>query len=177
MKLNRREKKLIATTTAIITLWLLYAFVMAPARARIKTLNRVIPDKIEQYQKLTQLAHRYQQVSSKIAEIKQKISSEPATFELLPFVEQTIEKCKLSNNRTTMTQQNQPLNDNYTQTIVSLKLNGITLRQIVGFLTQLTSHRPYITIKSLQLKKNATSPDTLNAYIQIATITTLTTAI
>ena len=53
------------------------------------------------------------------------------------------------------------------ETIVEVKLENLTLKQLVDFLRKVESSQPLARIKSLYIKKNLTNTEMLDSVIEI----------
>ncbi|MBN1764034.1 MAG: type II secretion system protein M [Sedimentisphaerales bacterium] len=167
-KITRREHRIIVFLAVLVCLWSLYGFLISPVRTRIETLNRVIPEKIQALDKLKSQTKQYLDLENQFSQIHAKIASQPADFDLMPFLENLTANSRLA--PPPMTQQSHDLNDNYTETVVSMELKNITWEQLIQFLLPLNSAQAFINIKSMNIQKNMENPDLLNVSLHIAHI-------
>jgi len=99
--------------------------------------------------------------------LRAKIASQQKTFELLPFLESLIEECSLAKNVSTMKQQVLPIDSNYSETIVEVRLESLSLDRLVNFLWRIESSQVLARTKSLYIKRNATNKDLLDSVLEI----------
>lgn len=102
MQITRRERLLAAGVTVVIGTWALYALAIRPATNRIRTLQRVIPEKQAELQDLQAKNGEYVTLRDDFAQARTKLASQEPDFELLPFLETTIERHKLTGHVTKM---------------------------------------------------------------------------
>jgi uncharacterized Fe-S center protein len=99
--------------------------------------------------------------------LRTKIASQQRTFELLPFLESLIEECGLSENVSSMKQHVLEIDSNYSETIVEVRLENLSLRNLVDFLCKVETSQVPARTKSLYIKKNATNKDRLDSVVEI----------
>ncbi|MGB2808490.1 MAG: hypothetical protein WBC22_12165 [Sedimentisphaerales bacterium] len=167
IRLTRREK-LLALALAIFTGGcLLFAFAIKPALARTKTLRRVISEKQDELGKLRATSNEYIFLRDSLDNVRTKVASQDKGFELLPFMESLIREHGLAKKVVTMKQQVLNLGPGHSETIVEVKLENLTLKQLVDFLRKVESSRALARTKSLYIKKNLTNTEMLDSVIEI----------
>ena len=170
MRLTHREKWLAGGLGVFVIAWAIYALGVSPALERIKTLNRVIPQKQSELEQLGAKADKYMALSAGIEELRSKIVSQNQAFELYPFVESLIGICDLSQNLETMNKQELDLGTDYRETVVEISMKGLKLPQIVDFLLKLRSSEVVTGIKSLYIKKNHKDASLLDSDLEISSL-------
>ena len=141
MRLMRREIWLATGLGALVVIWAIFAFGVSPALERMETLNRVIPEKLSELELLRAKTAEFVALRGGIEGLRTKIASQEQTFELLPFLDSLIAECGLTQNVVTMKPQTSQLGSNYRETVVEVKMEGLTLRQLFDFLLKLQSSK------------------------------------
>ena len=167
MRLTQREYWLAAGLVALVAAWAFYTVGVGPALERIETLNRVIPEKQNELEKLRTKTGEYIALHDSIEDLRTKIASQDETFELLPYAESLVQECGLTKNLVTMKQQASQLENNYHETIVEIVLENLTLRQLFDFLQKIKSSKVLARTKTLHIKRNPTNTDLLDSVIEI----------
>lgn len=167
IRLTKREKRAGVVLTGFILVWLLFAFVIEPARERIETLERVLPEKQAELAKLEAAAKEYAHLTNRDSDMRSTVNSQSETFELLPFLESLVQQFGLDKNNAKMQQKVLPLGTEYSQTVVEMELQGVSLGRLVEFLSKIESSEVLAHIASLYIKKSRTKKDTLDATIEI----------
>jgi len=170
MRLTHREKWLAGGLGVFVFAWAIYALGASPVLERIKTLNRVIPEKQSELEQVRAKADKYMALDAGIEELRARIVSQEQTFELYPFVEALIGKCGLSQNLETMNKQELDLGTDYRETVVEVSMKGLKLPQIVDFLLKLRSSEVVTGVKSLYIKKNLTDTNLLDSNLEISSL-------
>lgn len=167
MRLTRREYWLAAGLVAFAAAWAFYSLGVSPAFERIETLNRVIPEKQSELEKLRVKTGEYIALHGAIEDLRTKIASQQETFELLPYAESLVQECGLTKNLVTMKPQTSQLETNYHETVVEIEMENLTLRQIFDFLQKIQSSKVLARTKTLYIKKNLKNPGLLDSVVEI----------
>jgi len=171
MRLTSREKRLSLIMIIFIAAWISYALLVKPARARLETLQRVIPEKASLLQDLKAKSHEYLALSQSLNTLQTQVSSQPPDFNLLSYLESLTNKLNLTDNVVTMQPQTQPLADVYNETIVILELKDIALKQLIDLLSRLSSASAPLRVRNLNLDKDPASPQLLDTTLHISHLT------
>lgn len=167
IRLTRREKLLAGGLVFFTGAWLLFTAGIKPALARIETLKRVISEKQQELEKIRFDSREFIFLRDSLNNLHTKIASQDEIFELLPFLESLIEECDLTENISTMKQQESPMDTNYSETIVEIRLENLSLNQLVDLLYKIESSQVLAGIKSLYIKKNTLDQNLLDSVIEI----------
>lgn len=167
IRLTKREKRGAILLTAIILAWSFFALVIEPTTERIETLKRVIPEKQDELNKLTEAATEYARLSNTGRDLRIKVASQGGTFELLPFLETLVETSGLEKNLAKMQQRIIPLGTEYSRTVVDMELRALSLERLLDFLAKVESPDVLARIASLYIKKSPTKKGLLNATVEI----------
>ena len=170
IRLTNREF-LVATGLAVaVTAWALFTLGVKPALERLETLNRVIPEKQSDLERLRTQADEYVALRDSIANLRAQMDSQDETFELLPFAESLVQECGLAENVLTMKRQALQLETNYHETIVEIELEKLTLRQLFDFLWKIKSSDTLANTKRLYIKRNSTDTSLLDSTVEISNL-------
>ena len=167
IRLTRREKLLAVVLAILVGGWSLFAFAVKPAIARTSTLRRVINEKQGELEKLRARSDEYISLRNNLGKVRSKVASQEKGFELLPFLESMIRENGLTKNVTTMKPRVLQLGAGHSETIVEIRLENLTLKQLVDFLRKVESSNVLAKTKSLYIKKNLTNTETLDSVIEI----------
>ena len=168
MRLTRKEQLLSISLAGLIALWVMYAFLVNPTLARLQTLRRVVPEKITGLQQIKDKSNQHLSLRRKFEKLQQQIASQPKDFVPVRFLENLIDQCRLSDHILSLETQSQQLDDNYSESIVTIELNNVTLKKLVRFLSNLCSATPLLQIKTLDIRKNPAEPHLLNSTIHMS---------
>ena len=168
MRLMRRERLLVIAAAVFAVLWMLFRLGVKPALARIETLNRVIPEKQRELIELRAKSEEYISRRDSLNNLRKQVASQDQVLELLPFLESLTQECGLAENCTAMNQNVLQLDQDYQETIVEMRLQNVTLRQLVDFLSKIEGSSLVLAkTRSLYIKRNPTNADLLDSVIEI----------
>jgi hypothetical protein len=165
--LNRNERRTAIVGILILALWTMHSFVIEPIKARTSTLHRIIPQKQEELSALHDKANLYQSLQSDTAGLQERIAHQDPAFELLPRLEAMLEALQLKNSIRQMDQQTIPLDSAYSENVVEIRLDSITLEQIVAFIQSIETSEALLQTGSMYLTQNPTNQERLNCTLSI----------
>ena len=167
IRLTKREKHLAAALAVFFLGWSLFGLIIEPAKGRIATLKRVIPEKQVELNKLSAAAKEYKSLSDGRPDLLSKAAS-PASGGL-PFLESLVQRCGLEKNVAKMQSASGgvPLAAGYSQTIVEIELQALSMAHLVDFLQKVESSDILARTASLHIKKSRTKENLLDAVIEI----------
>lgn len=171
MRLTSREKHLSFTAAAFLAVWVLYAFLISPTLARVKTLQRVIPENTAALQDLMTKSGEYLTLRERFNTVQRQIAEQPEDFNLMAFLEKLTEQHNLTDHVLSMKQQSRQLDELYTENIVIIEFQDITFeRLVIDLLAKLDSAPAPLRVKTLDIVKNPSSNGLINATIQISNL-------
>ena len=171
IQLTPRERRLAIGAALFIAAWALYGFTVKPTLDRLETLNRVIPEKHAVLAELTAKSREYTALRRRLTRLGQEIASEPGDFALPAFLEESAENCGISDHVVSMQSEPPRSKATYVETLVTVKIENLTLNQLVKFLTAIQSGPAFVRIKSLTIQKNGVSHNRLDCQISISNLT------
>lgn len=168
MRLMRRERLLVIAVVVSVVLWMLFKFGVKPALARIETLNRVIPEKQRELIVLRAKSEDYVSRRDSLNDLRKHVASQDQAVELLPFLESLVQECGLSENDVAMDWDVRQLDQDYQEAIVQIRLQNVTLKQLVDFLSKIEGSRRILAkTKTLHIQRNPTNANMLDSVIEI----------
>jgi hypothetical protein len=167
IRLTRREKLLAGGLLLFAAAWSLFAVAVSPALDRIETLNRVISEKQQELEEVRAISKEYIYLNNSFDNLHIKVDSQRETFELLPFLESLIQECGLAKNLETMKRQVLQIDSNYSEIIVEVRLERLSIGRLVDFLSKIKSSHARVRTKSLYIKRNMANKNLLDSVIEI----------
>ena len=148
--LNSSERRTALIGILVLALWASYGFVIKPVKSRIATLHRIIPQKQEELSSLHDKAGLYKTLRSDISGLLDRIINQDPAFELLPRLEAMLETLKLKESVLQMDQQTIPLDSSYSENIVEILLDNVTLEQIVALIQSIETSEALLLSRGAQ---------------------------
>jgi type II secretory pathway component PulM len=165
--LTKRERILALGLAAAISVSALYAVVIRPTCYRVQTLERIIPEKQSELHALEARSVEYTAMRKGFEDFRAKAAAQDPNFRLLPYLETLLDKQGLGKNVVNMAPDALQLQGNYSQTVVKIELDGVSLKQLVGFLKEIEASQVCAQIGSLHIRRNPTSDSLLDSTIEI----------
>jgi len=165
--LNRNERRTAIVGILILALWTMHSFVIKPIKARTTTLHRIIPQKQEELSVLHDKADLCRALQSDTSELQERIAHQDPTFELLPRLEAMLEALQLKDSILQMDQQTIPVDSSYSENVVEILLDSVTLEQIVAFIQSIETSEALLQTGSMHITHNPTNEERLNCTLSI----------
>jgi type II secretory pathway component PulM len=170
MQLTRREKWVVLGGLGGLALLAAMQFVVRPTQERVTTLRRVVKDKTEILTRIQDKSLEFQSLQTEIDRLQAKIAQQQESGRILSVIEGIRKSCDLPDKALSLRPTTAPLNEQYTQTTVEMRLEAVTLAQLIRFLSELDSLNLAGGIKSLDIRTTDRNVGLLQAVIQLATV-------
>jgi type II secretory pathway component PulM len=166
--LTKRERLLALGLAAAISVSSLYALVIRPTYHRIQTLERIIPEKQTELHTLEAKSVEYTALCKGFEDFRAKAAAQDPNFQLAPYLEGLLEKHGLTKNIVTMAAPDAlQLQSDYSETVVKIELDGIPLKQLLGFLKEIEASDVCAQFGSVHISKNRTDDALVDSTIEI----------
>lgn len=168
--LQRRERLFIVGTGAMLVLFLLFKLTIDPMLKRSADLDRQIVTARGQLTELRTMQQEYQRQKSVVDNINSQLKRQPnfAIFSRLEeLAGQTGIRSKIVHMRPTVSAPN----DVYNEESVEVKMEGVTLEQLVSYLHQVENSPQLLKIKRLEMKPRFDNRQILTATFRVSAFT------
>ena len=166
---SQRERLIVAGGGAVVAAALVFLLIVDPLMASIDKLDRQTQRKAKDSQELALVAQEYTIKHARIAKLEQRMPSPPATFSLLAFMEEATTAAQIRDRIVGMQPQTPQVVQDYQETAVDLRLDGVSLPQLLALLVAI-EQAPYdIQVHHLQVKPKYDNPANLDATLRIVT--------
>jgi len=170
MQPTKREKIVILSGVGVLGLLLVLQFVVHPAFERLSTLRRVVKDKREVLADLRGKSLEYKKLEAEVAQWRSMIGQQQEGRKILSSIERIRQTCGLSENTLSLKPTTTTIDNQYQETVVEVRLDGVRLPQLIAFLSQLDSLNLAGGVKALEVQHADRSPGLLRAVIQLSTV-------
>lgn len=165
-----RERLMVLGAGFAILGVILYQFVLSPYLDARERLQNSIERKERELVEIRLLKQEYSELRIEEGGIKANLAKRAKGFTLFTFLDQQAEKSEVKKLITYMkpsviSAQGGSLDES----VVELKLQDITLEQLVRFLTLTESEKNVVSIKRLSIQVSAKNPGYLDVILQIVT--------
>ena len=166
---SQRERIIVAGGGAVVTAVLVFLLVIDPLMASIDKLDRQALRKAKDSQELALVAQEYVIKQARLAKLEQRMPIPPAQFSLLAFMEEATTTAQIRDRIAGMQPQAPIVVQGYQETAVDLRLDGVTLPQLLALLMAI-QQAPYdVQVQHLQMKPKYDNPVNLDATLKIVT--------
>lgn len=170
-KLEKREKRIVLAGALFLLCFALFHFAVSPLlRARDQSQKAVIQKK-EDIIKIRQLQEEYRKLQNQVMDIQSRLQKRSPSFTLFSFIEERATKAQVKQQINSMTPSSSEGEGPLQESRVDLKLERISLQQLVDFLQQIESTDDVVMIKRISIQENSKEEGTLDAVLQIITFT------
>ena len=163
MKLGERDKKVLLWGGIAAAVILLYAFVIAPLYADIARKRDAIPKKERELAEMRQLKDQYLEMQQRLQQLQAEAAKRGP---LLTEIENITKQTNLSSKIVSLKPQTGVQAANFKESIVEVRLDNITLYDIVNYVNQL--EKATFRIRKLYFKPRFDNPKMLNATILVS---------
>lgn len=166
---SQRERIIVAAGVAVVAATLAFLLIIDPLMATIDKLDRQTRRKAKDSQELALVAQEYVVKQARIAKLEQRMPNPPAQFSLLAFMEEATTTAQIRDRIAGLQPQAPIVVQGYQETAVDLRLDGVSLPQILALLVAI-EQAPYdVQVHHLQLKPKYDNPINLDATLRIVT--------
>jgi len=168
--LQRRERLFIVGTGAMLVLFLLFKLTIDPMLKRSAELDRQIVTARRQLTELRTMQQEYQRQKNVVDSINSQLKRQPnfAIFSRLEeLAGQTGIRSKIVHMRPTVSAPNEV----YNEESVEVKMEGVTLEQLVSYLHQVENSPQLLKIKRLEMKPRFDNRQILTATFRVSAFT------
>ena len=166
---SHRGRIIVAAGGAMVVAVLLFLVVIDPLMATIDKLDRQARRKAKDSQDLALVAQEYVVKQARITKLEQRMPIPPAQFSLLAFLEEATTTAQIRDRIVGMQPQAPIVIQGYQETAVDLRLDGVSLPQLLALLVAI-EQAPYdVQVHHLQMKPKYDNPVNLDATLKIVT--------
>lgn len=167
-KLDTRQRYLVAVCAIVVIVALVLALAVFPlwdARAKMKKSIATNTKKLEE---MVKIDADFATQDAKISRIRKAMASRRADFTLFSYLEKKAITANVKGSIKQMNSMQGIKSPSFEETLIDLKLEKITIKQLADFLYQIESPSEMIKIKRITVDKMKESPDYISAQILIA---------
>lgn len=163
-----RERRVLGVGALCVLALAAYAFVVDPLIERSSRLDRRTAQRQDDLDRVTRLAAEHRSAAERVAGLDQRVSA-PGAFPLLSFLEETASAQQMRNRLTSIRPQPPQTLAPYREITAEVKLESITLAQVVAYLDALDRAPQRVRVKLLRLKTRYADPKLLDGSLLVST--------
>ncbi len=169
MRLARREKYLVSLAGCAIALLILFHFIILPFFERREHLKKEVKQKGVALEEVIMMSAEYKAHKKSFQGLQKILAKREKGVTLFSFLEKAAGKAEVKGHIKYMKPSVSQGTGKYKESMVEMKLEGITLKQLVGYLYRIESPENVISIKRVSIKENKKEAGYLDAVLQVLT--------
>jgi len=169
MRLARRERYLVSLAACCIAIFLVFQFLVFPFFENRRRIQRGLKAKEKGLEEIMKLKADYQAYQKGSQNIQQALAKRKEGFTLFSFLEKAAGEAEVKARIKYMKPSVSSGTGPYKESMVEMKLEIITLPQLVGYLYRIESPDDLVSIKRISISENKKEQGYLDAILQVIT--------
>jgi len=169
-KLDAKQRKLVAGTAIFVIIALVMEIAVFPFWDAKEKLSKAISVNQKKLGEMNELSKEFASLEEKTAIIKRVIATHGANATLFSFLEKRATQANVRGRIKSMNSSRGMQSASFEESLVDMKLEKITIKQLTDFLFFAESPADLVRIKKITVTKMKESPEYLNAQIQISSL-------
>lgn len=170
IQISKRDRLVLAFGTVFVLLFLYMQFGIFPlldGRDRLRQNNAVREKAVVEMKKLQV---RYRELHGKANSLLSQLESRTANFSLFSFLEQMAAGSEVKKNIAYMKPSQTADDGPFIEVLVEMKLQAITLKQLVDFLELVEAPEKIVALKRISIQENKKEQGTLDVIMQVVSL-------
>jgi general secretion pathway protein M len=168
-QLNQRERIFIIAGGVALALAVLYFAIVAPYRSALSRFDQQIAARSEQLQEVKVLQGRYLELQQQMSQVE-KLLENRQNFSALTFIEGLVEQTAGRESLLSMRPQSPEVRNEFTIDTVEIKLEKLTLKQVLELLTGIEDATSPMQVKTLYIKQRFDDRSLLDATMTVTAL-------
>lgn len=169
-QMTAREKTILIAGGAFVAAVLIFQLAISPYLDSRTRLINSIERKKKELTEVIQLKQEYADLQIEAGGIKENLAKRPAGFTLFAFLDKQAEKADVK----TQIKYMKPsvlagVGDSLDESVVEVKMEGVTLASLVNFLRLTESDEDLVTVRRLSIQKSGREEGLLDVILQVVT--------
>ena len=152
-----------------ISIFLLFEFLIFPFLDKRERIQRGIKAKEEGLREIVMLGAEYQAIKKSSQVMDRLLTRRKKGFTLFSFVDKSAGDAGVKANIKYMKPSTSTGLSPYKESLVEMKLEAITLQQLIGYLYRIESPVDVVSIKRISIKENKRKSGRIDAILQVLT--------
>lgn len=171
IKFNQREKIAVGSAAAAIVLFLLLQFLIFPLFDKNASLSQTLATRQRELEQIRQLQAQYRKTAEKAEQAQRYLKTRKRGFTLFSSLETLAGQTGVKSNIAYMKPTTTSVKDSpYRLSSVEMKLQEVTIAQLLAYLHGIETSRDMIYIKRLSISKSEQKSDLINTVFQVETV-------
>ena len=169
--LRQREKIALAVAGAVVAVFLVFQLTLFPFIDRRDRLHKRIQTQTAAMAKMQTLKAEYEALTRFSRDMERQLKTRPRTFTLFSFMDRLAGQSGLKQNIVYMKPSTSNLkNSPYSLSMVEIKMNALTMLQLMTFLHGTEDPSKMVWVKRLSISKDDKKEGLINSVVQAETL-------
>ena len=170
MKLSARDRNALIIGGVAVLLLVMVQFAVLPFMAEKKRLRQGIVTRQAGLSEMRALSSRYRELNDLGGKLDQILAKRASDFSLFSFLEQQAADSEVKDKIAYMKPSKQSERGEYSESVVEMKLQGVSLEQLVHFLEKIESPENAVSIRRISIQQSRRKDGSLDAIMQVFTV-------
>ena len=168
-KLAKRERFILGFGVVFVTGFVLLQSLVLPYLEARETMIRSLNRNEKNFADIQLLRQEYLELKSKQVDIKKRLANRSSGFSLFSFIEERAAGTQVKDRVTYMKPSANVIEEGFNESIVEMKMERVTLDQLVSFLKEVESEEMIVSIQRISIQENSQDRGLLDTVIRIKT--------
>ncbi len=168
LQLARRERRVVLGGALFLVVVLGYVLGVGPLLDRYQTLDRLIAQKEHEYTEIVRLRDEYRTLKARLETIEARLSRGGQGFQLLSFLESLAARNGVRDRIAYMRPQPPATAGRFREQGVELRLDSVTINQLVQLLSQIAEAPQALRVKRLSVVTRYDNASRLDVVVQVS---------
>ncbi len=170
MRLNTREKIAVSVGGFCLLLFVVLQFLVFPLTEKRSKLVTGVATRQKSVADMRVMQERYQALSKQSGSIVALLAQRDVNFSLFSFLEKNADDSNVKEHIAYMKPSESTENEQFKQSLVEMKLQAISLKQLVAFLEKTESPENLVAVDRITIQENTKEAATLDVTMQLVSI-------
>ncbi len=168
-RLEFRERIFLTAGIVFVLCFLVFQGIIAPYLSAKEQLERSLQSKKNDVLEMTILQKEYLELLQRQGEIARMIELRNPNFSLFSFLDRQADAVKVKSRIKSMKPSTAQFEDGFNESSVEIKMEAVTLNQVVEYLLKIESLENVVVVKRLAVQKNKKEVDLLDVVMNVVT--------
>ena len=170
VNLQKREKIIISIGGVVVVVLLILELIIFPIYDRKENLQKLIVQRTKSLSEMHQLEAEYHALTRNLVSNESQLKNRPRGFTLFSFLDALAGQSGIKQNIIYMKPSTTNVKGSpYTLSIVEMKIESLTMNQLVAFLHGVETSPNMVWVKRISLSKGEKNNQLINSILQVET--------
>lgn len=169
-KLDTKQKKIVAGAAVFLCIALILEIVVFPFTEAKEKLDKTIKVQQKKLAEINALSTEFRALEAKTAVMQRAVAMHGADFTLFSYLEKKATQANVRGRIKYMNSSRGTRSESFEESLVDMKLEKITIKQLADFLYHAESPTDLVRIKKITVNKMKESPEYLSAQLLISSL-------